>query len=1107
MLVHAILKKTPAKNFTFSRPQTIGCEGHTPASASQSTEYVGGPNPREGKQTMPRSLIRWILLLLLAVSLASPESLFAQPGGGFYGRGGGRGRGFRGMRDMPVNPQPTPNAAPEKPKEEKKDEKPAEPKKDEGPPPITRPLAPDNSASLAEQKMTMDDKRQVSFNFQEAPWTFVVEELARVSGANLDWTQLPGDSLNLRSNKKYTVAQARDIINEHLMARGYAILFDSKNQNMTVVNMDTLNTALVPRVQPEDLDALPPHDLVKVSFRLEWLMAKAAVDEFKQVLSPKAKLLALPTTNRLEAIDLAINLKQLNSLLEEEQGRGSLNRLAQEFELRYTRAPEVVEQLEVFLGLKKPGQTAQDTGNPMQQMMMQRMAMMQAQQGQPGQQQPQTPQLPEIHLMANSRRNTVIANAPPDKMGIIKAAIWKIDVPSSRDNLSEDTDKMRVYHLATLDPETAVAFLESVGDLDPQTKLDVDKKNKTVIAFASAKDHKVIAAMVKNLDGADRALKVIQLRKLDADMVAGTLRLTMLGDDKNNSNNNNNNSYGRRFGWFNFGMQNQTEDTNQSKFRVEADVVDNRLIVWANSIELEQVNRCLAELGEIPRRDRGTDTVRTLDVGGGGDDEQVFLERLRRLWPAIGKNGNKLIIDVPKVKKPEEQDETKPEQGIQKPAAGTPSASNTEPSSAPVVRLADFKRQLVNDKSRADAGEKTPQAASKDADKAKEADKASKVAASDADKTTRSNSAPAASDVPPVINRHRRLLEKLRDVQTPPATDDKTGKTDDQSTAGAPIVITRGANGKLVISSRDTQALDALEDMMTHIAPPKKDYAVYYLKHASSYDVKLNLEDFFQTDKKDNANDRFRRWWWDDDSSNKTDDSPKLSRRKPLRFIDDSQTNSILVQGGTPDQLRQIEELINMYDNPKQANARPSRVTQIFYVKNNKASIIAEQLKDVYRDLLSTKDKALESYNQTKAQGKSGGRGYISYDFGEHDDDGKLSNSRFSGAVSMGVDDSTNTLVVSCATPNLMLNIQMMIERLDKAAVPAAQSFTVLQINRSLDAAALTKKLGDMLKKSTVPQQTPGQQPGQNQPQQQQNRRGGRGGNWNNNNSSGGNNE
>jgi hypothetical protein len=1069
---------------------------------------------------MPRSLVKRILFLLLAVGLASPESLFAQPGFGGGGGGGRRGfrRGMGGGMPQVVPAQPPANNAADKPKEEKKDDKPAEPKKDEGPPPITRPQAPDNSAALAEQKMTLDSKRAVTFNFQEAPWTFVVEELARVSGTDLDWTQLPGDSLNLRSNKKYTVTEARDIINEHLMARGYAILFDAKNQSMKIVNMDTLNTALVPRVQPEDLDSLPPHDLVKVSFRLDWLMAKDAVEEFKQLLSPKAKLLPLKSTNRLEAIDLVINLKQLYNLLEEEQGRNSLNRLVQEFELRYTRAPEVVDQLEVFLGLKKPGQQGQDaSGNPMQQMMMQRMAMMAAQNGQPGQpQQPNAMQAPpEIHLMADTRRNKVIVNAPPDKMGIIKAAIWKIDAPSGRDGLAENSQPMQVYHLATLDPEMAVAFLQSVVDLDPQTKLEPDKKNKSVIAFASPKDQKIIAAMVKNLDGADRTLKVIQLRKLDADMVAGTLRLTMVGEDKN-ANNNNNNSYNRRFGggWFGFGMQNQTEDTNQSKFRVEADVVENRLIIWANSVELELVNHCLAELGEIPRRDRGTETVRVLDVGP-GDDEQVLLERLRRLWPALGKNGNKLIIDVPKTKKPQEpaQDDSKPDQGVQKPA-GTPSASNTdanvhntsvstaEPTAAPVVRLADFKRQAaVDDKSLADASIKGSDKAPKAV--ASEADKTTKAVASEADKTTRPNSAPAGSDLPPVMNRRHRLLEKLRDSQTPPATSEKDAKTEDPSSQGSPIVITRGANGKLVITSKDTQALDTIEEMMGRIAPPKKDYAVYYLKHADCTSIKYNLDDFFQTEKKDNANDRARRWWWDDDSSNKTDDTPKLSRRKPLRFIDDPQTNSLLVQGGTPDQLRQIEDLINMYDNPKNTNSRPARVTQIFHIQHNKASVIAEQIKDTYKDLLSSKDKAMESYNQTKAQGKSGGRGYISYDFGEKDDDGKMSNSRFSGALSMGIDDSTNTLVVSCAAQSMMLNIQQLIKELDKSAVPAAQSFTVLQINRSIDANNLTKKLSDILKKPTATQ-TPGQQPGQNQPQQQQGRRNGRGGNRGGNDGGGG---
>ena len=81
------------------------------------------------------------------------------------------GRRFREqMEQMQQQATPPVNNAEDKPKEEKKDEKPAEPKKDEGPRPLTRPPVNfDNSASLAEQKLDVDSKRQVSFNFQKRP--------------------------------------------------------------------------------------------------------------------------------------------------------------------------------------------------------------------------------------------------------------------------------------------------------------------------------------------------------------------------------------------------------------------------------------------------------------------------------------------------------------------------------------------------------------------------------------------------------------------------------------------------------------------------------------------------------------------------------------------------------------------------------------------------------------------------------------------------------------------------------------------------------------------------------------------------------------------------
>src|SRR6516165_7669225 len=202
---------------------------------------------------MTRNAIRNLVVLALVVALAPSDLVLGQGfpgGGGGFGRGRRFNRGFPGMIPVPVPVQPEQPKQEEK-KEEKKDEKPKLP---EGPPPVTRPAAVENPAQLETQKMRIDDKKQVSFNFQEAPWPFVLEEVARVSGMELNWNTLPGDSLNLRSNGKYPIGQARDAINAQLLSRGYSMVVDPKALTITVLNLDNMSTALVPRAAPEDLE-------------------------------------------------------------------------------------------------------------------------------------------------------------------------------------------------------------------------------------------------------------------------------------------------------------------------------------------------------------------------------------------------------------------------------------------------------------------------------------------------------------------------------------------------------------------------------------------------------------------------------------------------------------------------------------------------------------------------------------------------------------------------------------------------------------------------------------------------------------------------------------
>ena len=142
--------------------------------------------------------------------------------------------------------------------------------------------------------------------------------------------------------------------------------------------------------------------------------------------------------------------------------------------------------------------------------------------------------------------------------------------------------------------------------------------------------------------------------------------------------------------------------------------------------------------------------------------------------------------------------------------------------------------------------------------------------------------------------------------------------------------------------------------------------------------------------------------------------------------------------------------------------------------------------------MFSANDKVLESYTESKNKGRK--TEYYGYWGNDAEDDGKINQSKFKGLLSIGVDQASNTLLVSCPE-GLMHNIDQIVKFLDKAAAPTAQTFQVLRLDRSIDAGALQKKLAEMLKPVAKPE---GLQPAQqqvgkkqkNQNQQQQNQEG-----------------
>jgi len=511
--------------------------------------------------------------------------------------------------------------------------KPEDAKTKESVKPIHRPSAPATSPNPDEFKARPNSSGKIRLCLNGQPWQPVLEWLASISGMSLDWQELPGDSLNLTTQQDYTVPEVRDLINRLLLDRGFTLL--CHGEVLTVAEIKKIDPSLVPRVEPADLPTRHPHEFVKVSFPLVSLLAETAADDLKPMLSPNGHLTPLNEINCLEAMDAVMNLRDIDAVLKQ-QADENQPRSFREFKLKYARADVVHRMLTTLLDMEsaKSPTAGLPQGNMNPAAEQQAMMMAGKQPGnQPGMQVPGgNPPKPKtaVTIAVNAHNNSILVQAPLDKMTVIAEVIDAVDIPIDRNgSLLVNLNRMQVYRLSGIDPEPVVKTLMEIGNLDPATKLEVDKKNSAIVAYASLPDHVTIRAVVDKLTGSERKFEVIHLRRLAADYVAGTIDSMMGSGAKKEKT--------RSSRWFSpYDSPSRDGAENSKEFRVDADVEHNRLLLWANPLELALIEALLVKLGEIPAAGSGS-VVRVID-GGDVKETQELIERIRRAWPSVAPN-------------------------------------------------------------------------------------------------------------------------------------------------------------------------------------------------------------------------------------------------------------------------------------------------------------------------------------------------------------------------------------------------------------------------------------------------------------------------------------
>ena len=591
---------------------------------------------------------------------------------------------------------------------------------------------------------------------------------------------------------------------------------------------------------------------------------------------------------------------------------------------------------------------------------------------------------------------------------------------------------MKKYPLTTLDPDKFVSTLEEIGGLSPYATFSVDSGSKSLFALATDDDHKKISSLIDQFDGSGRHFEVVQLRRRPADAVAATIFSLMGGQEKEEDKNKS-----RRY-WSPWDDMGRDDDKKkpQKGFAVDADVEHNQLLIWANDAEMERVRELLVKLGETPGAQRSSSPVRFVQPGD-AKATAALLDRLRAAWPNAG--ANELIIKSPPPKPAPTESKEKKEGDKPEPAA-KPKDDRAAGSTSANRITAQF----------AELQSATPIAT------------AAKPQQETAKPSAAAESAPTTQAATP----------------TPPS--DPAANAQKKPAAPAPVTISVTEDGRLMINSSDTAALDKMEDLIEDLSPQERRFQVFPLKYIRASEMWYDLQDYFKDDLQGETDTSFNDFWWPPRQKNTPKKGePGLGKRRKLMITYDRPSNTILVSNASANQLSDIADLIKEFDKAAPVDSVEIRQTAAIKVQYSKPSVIAAAVKEVYRDLLSSKDKEFDRGNQKGERSSAERMTVINYGGSGDSSSGDRPSPMkvgFDGALSLGADDVSGVLIVS-AQKGIFNDIVRMVRELDDQAAPQ----TTVQVHRvagNVSAEALQKAIDKAVGKAWLgnrPEQTPTQ--------------------------------
>jgi type II secretory pathway component GspD/PulD (secretin) len=402
------------------------------------------------------------------------------------------------------------------------------------------------TAGAAQLNVNEDGLYRLSFEF--TPWKSVLEYFAKQGGYSFATDIYPPGTLNYTDPKHYTAEQVIDILNLHLMTKGFILV---KRENLLrlfdVDNNGPVPPEFVPQISPDELPERGQFELVTCQFQLNRWSPAEAETEIRKLLGRYGTIIVLGPARQVMVTDLGGKLRSIKKTIDAvEQPDAPKDDEFSLIRLNKLTPTEFLTTCRQLFGIPE-NQFATSDG--------------------------------ALRLSINELDSVVYAYGKSAMIDRIKRLAKEIDqVSPTRAGPGGiqlvEQPQFGVYQIMFADPAHVENVLRTLlAGNAPDMRIQLDPKSSKIAVWARRAQHEAIQAIINEMEQNGNVTEVIKLKKLDPQTAATGINQLFSSDP--------------------------TGRTASSGLRVSPDAYNYTLTLSGTPAMVEAAKGWLAQMGEL----------------------------------------------------------------------------------------------------------------------------------------------------------------------------------------------------------------------------------------------------------------------------------------------------------------------------------------------------------------------------------------------------------------------------------------------------------------------------------------------------------------------------